>query len=108
MNMEPSQHPLADVIKRNKDKVDFTWATTHPTLPFAILSGGKYDEILLIWGEGRNQNPLSLSNGSSKYFAFSADGKWVAFQEGGVMDHLPHARLREISQLPRLADITVE
>ena len=37
MNLEPAQHPLVDVIKQFKDKIDFAKIHAHPTLPFAIF-----------------------------------------------------------------------
>ena len=41
-NLVPSQHPVEGVLKRNKGKVDFFDVIPHPTLPFALLSGGKH------------------------------------------------------------------
>ena len=85
MNLEPSQHPLGDAIKRNKDKTDFTRMAPHPSLPFAILYAGKTGTTTLNWGEGRAKTPLHLFS-SVRQFSFSPDGKWVTFEQGGLMD----------------------
>jgi len=80
MNLNPSQHPLGDVVKQNKNKVDCTWITPHPYLPFAILSGGEIGSSYISWGEGRLKSPQSIFRGASQ-FSFSPDGKWVTFQQ---------------------------
>ncbi|MRR06248.1 MAG: hypothetical protein EG828_04795 [Deltaproteobacteria bacterium] len=74
MNFEPSNHPLANVIKQNKAKLEFVDISVHPTLPFAIL-GSK----VISWGEGRQHTPYSLVE-DSRQVSFSPDGKWVAFK----------------------------
>ena len=80
MNLEPAKHPLADIINQNKGKTSFIDINAHPTLPFAILSGGKYDETVISWGEGRDKAPhVITSNG--KQFSFSPDGKWVTYKD---------------------------
>ncbi|NVN93235.1 MAG: hypothetical protein HXX11_21935 [Desulfuromonadales bacterium] len=85
MNLEPANHPLADVINKNKDKISFFDINAHPTLPFAILSSGKYDETVINWGDGRDKTPHALiPNG--KQFSFSPDGKWVTFWVGDYSD----------------------
>lgn len=80
MNLAPSQHPLGDVIKQNKNKVDCVWITPHPFLPFAILSGGKIGSSYISWGEGRIKSPQLLFSGA-KQFSFSPDGKWVSYMK---------------------------
>ena len=80
MNFEPAHHPLADAIKRNKGKIDFVVIDTHPSLPFAILSGGEKGSTLINWGEGRdNTSHLLISRATQ--FSFSSDGKWVTFRK---------------------------
>lgn len=79
MNLEPSHHPLADEIKRNKGKIDFTRLHSHPTLPFAILYGGSRGSTFISWGNGRNNTPHLLISGVDQ-FTFSPDGKWVVFK----------------------------
>ncbi len=81
LNLEPSHHPLADIIMKNKNIIEFTWFIPHPSLPFAILfGGGDIPDTLICWGEGRNNSlqPL-LEDGSSQY-SFSPDGKWLTFK----------------------------
>jgi hypothetical protein len=52
LNLEPVQHPLSDIIKKYKDKVNFTRLAIHPTLPFAILyGGGDTPDTLINWGQ---------------------------------------------------------
>jgi hypothetical protein len=80
MNLEPSKHPLADVITRNKTRVDFIALYPHPSLPFAILSGGVKGASFISWGEGRAQTPQPLFSSASE-FSFSPDGKWVTFKK---------------------------
>ena len=81
-NFEPAHHPMADVINSNKGKINFTWIHPHPYLPFATLSGGDKDEVLVSWSEGRDKAPISLFGNSATAieFSFSPDGKWVVFQ----------------------------
>ncbi len=78
MNFEPATHPLGDLIKQKKDKLNFGLIHAHPQLPFAILS-----DTVISWGEGRDKNPQLLVT-RSQQFSFSPDGKWVAFRQGGV------------------------
>ena len=82
MNLEPSQHPLGDLIKQKK--FDFGLIYTHPTLPFAVFSGCRENELTISWGKDRDQNPFGLVD-SGKQFSFSPDGKWVVFRQGGVV-----------------------
>ncbi len=83
MNYEPAHHPLADVIRHNKGNLSFSWIQPNPYLPFAILTGGEKDEVLVSWGKGKDRNPISLfgENITVKQFSFSPDGKWVVFQK---------------------------
>ena len=81
MNLEPVQHPLGAIIKKNKDKVNFTRLIIHPTLPFAILwGGGDTPDMLISWGENRDKNPKSLLKITDN-FSLSPDGKWVTFKQ---------------------------
>jgi hypothetical protein len=80
LNLEPVQHPLGEVIKKHRDKVDFNQMTPHPALPFSIFSGGEFGSIYISWGEGRNQAPRLLLSGATQ-FSFSPDGKWVTFKQ---------------------------
>lgn len=59
------------------------WIHTHPYLPFAILSGGEKDEVLISWGIGRDKTPINIFGESTtvKQFSFSPDGKWLVFQK---------------------------
>jgi len=87
MNLEPSEHPLADAIDRKKSMLDFTRFQPHPLLPFVILYGGKaMPDTLLIWEQNRNLNPQPLI-GNARQFSFSPDGKWVVFKRYMGRDH---------------------
>ncbi|MEN6507976.1 MAG: hypothetical protein ABFD63_04160 [Smithella sp.] len=89
LNLEPAQHPLGETIKRYKNQLDwFHRIYPHTVLPFAILTGGE-NEMLLSWDNKRINKLLSLfgKDNSSAQFSFSPDGKWVTFQQGGVMDN---------------------
>jgi hypothetical protein len=77
---EPSHHPLGDVIKRNKGKIDFTRIHPHPYLPFAILSGGEKGSSFINWGPSRDTTPHPLFSRATQ-FLFSPDGKWVTFRK---------------------------
>lgn len=79
MNLEPSQHPIGEIIKRNKNKIDFMSFNAHPYLPFAILSGGQEGATSMINWEG-NVKVVHLPKGASE-FSFSPDGEWVKFQQ---------------------------
>ncbi len=88
LNLKPAQHPLGDLIKKYKDKVNFTRLAINPTLPFALLYGGEKDEVLVNWDSSKSKIPQSLfgDQNTSTQFSFSPDGRWLVFQEGGVMD----------------------
>jgi hypothetical protein len=79
MNLEPSQHTLADLINVNKNKIDFIQLYLHPKLPFAILGGGRERETYLSWEEGRPKIPMPLPI-KGKQYSFSPDGKWITFR----------------------------
>lgn len=74
MNLEPSQHPLADEINRSKGNIRFVRIYAHPTMPFAIL-GSK----VIAWGPNRDHKPYGLV-ADARQVSFSPDGKWVAFK----------------------------
>jgi len=79
MNLEPAQHPLADLIRQNKGKLSFLVINAHHSLPFAILSGGKYGSVFISWGKDRDNTPHML-NDDATHISFSPDGKWVTFK----------------------------
>ena len=76
-NFELSNHPLADAIKQNKGKINFTRIQTHPSLPFAILFAGDEGSTFISWTPGKA--PHRLFSGADQ-FSFSPDGKWVTFR----------------------------
>jgi hypothetical protein len=82
---EEDTHPLADVIRANKEEIRFMVIHPHPHLPFAILSGGRNGAFVVNWGPDREKIPHSLFKRAYE-FSFSPDGKWVVFKEGGRMD----------------------
>ena len=84
-NFEPGNHPLADVINKNKDKIDYNWIHSHPNLPFAILSGGKYGAMIVGWGQDRDNTPHVILEDAQE-FMFSPDGKWIVYKTGGIID----------------------
>jgi len=83
MNMEPSSHPMGDVIKLHSKKQEFRFNRIwpHSDLPFAILSGGKYGSIFISWNKDTDNNQFNLfgNNIETNNFSFSPDGNWVAF-----------------------------
>ena len=80
MNLEPSHHPLVDIIKKHKDEINFSKIYAHPTLPFAILHWGYSGAVFISWEEGRNKTPHLLIE-TAKQFLFSPDGKWLSFRD---------------------------
>ncbi len=85
MNLEPSHHPLADIITKHKNEISFLKISAHPTMPFAILYGGKSDEVIISWDKNRTRTPLYFLGKKitiTKYL-FSPDGKWLAFEVDG-------------------------
>jgi hypothetical protein len=78
LNLEPAEHPLGDVIKKNKDKLDFNRICPHPSLPLSLFSGGEYGAMFLIWGTDKKNTAARLFGGSYD-FIFSPDAKWVSF-----------------------------
>jgi len=85
MNLEPSHHPLAETINKIKSDVNFLRITAHPTMPFAILHGGKSDEVIISWDNNRPKNVHYLLGKkiTISKFLFSPDGKWLAFEVDG-------------------------
>jgi hypothetical protein len=85
MNLEPSHHPLVDIINNHKDEMSFFRIAAHPTLPFVILHWGKSGAIVASWGKGRDKSPRLLIR-SVEQFLFSPDGKWMSFKEDSDKD----------------------
>jgi hypothetical protein len=85
MQFEPGNHPLADVIKANKEKIRFTLVHYHPYFPFAILSGGRNGAFVINWGTEREKIPHLLFKRAYR-FSFSRDGKWVVFENEVSLD----------------------
>lgn len=79
MNLEPSHHPLADIITKHKNEISFHKIYAHPTLPFAILHWGSSGALVVTWGEVRDKAPRVLIE-SAEQFLFSPDGKWLSFR----------------------------
>lgn len=94
MKLEPSKHPLSDIIKRNK--INISEIHFHPTLPFAILSNHE-GAISVSWGEQRDNSP-SLLIKRVMDFQFSSDGKWVTFTYGWFMDQVRKTYLMPVSE----------
>ncbi len=82
-NMEPSHHPLVDVVQRNQGKLDFVNIVPHPSLPFAVLYGGKDGAQYVCWNQTfRSEEARILFEVyDAAYFSFSPDGRWVVFQK---------------------------
>jgi len=97
MKFEPSNHPLADVIKRKKSKIDFTWIHPHPYLPFAILSGGEKGSSYINWGADRDTTPHLLFSGATQ-FSFSPDGKWLVYKKENFADDTFKTYLMPVSE----------
>ncbi len=85
MEFEPDNHPLADVIRANKEKIRFMRIHPHPYLPFAILSGGRNGALLVNWDSEKKEIPCLLFKEAYE-FAFSPDGKWVVFENETSLD----------------------
>ena len=88
-NFEQANHPLADVIKQNKGKINFTRIHPHPSLPFAILEAGRKDEVLVSWGQGRDKTPTSIFGKGTTVtqFSFSPDGNWLVFKKESLNEN---------------------
>jgi hypothetical protein len=79
MNLDPTHHPLEDAVKQYKDKIDFSKISIHPSLPFAILTGGEKGATFISWKEGNNNSHLLYSR--STQCNFSADGNWLVLNK---------------------------
>jgi len=97
MKFEPAQHPLADVINRNKGKISFSWIHSHPSFPFAILSGGKNGSTFVNWGKDRDTTLHPLFSGATQ-FSFSPDGKWLVFKKENFSDDTFNTYLMPVSE----------
>jgi hypothetical protein len=86
MNLESGHHPLADVIKHIKGKVDFSRIHAHPFINFAVLYGGELGSTLVSWSKGKDKTPQPLLS-SIDFCSFSPDGKWVVIKEDRSLDH---------------------
>jgi hypothetical protein len=79
-NFEPSSHPLAGIVKKYEESINFTRLLPHPFLPFAILYAGDYGSSYITWRTDRDCHPLQLFSGAYD-FSFSPDGNWVVFMK---------------------------
>ena len=102
MNLEPAHHPLEDVVRKYKDrlnpiqnKIGFSRIKVHPYLPFAILHGGFAGSTFIGWAEDRNCEPHLLLR-DCKEFNFSPDGKWVVYSTYD-MGHGSHTYIMPVS-----------
>jgi hypothetical protein len=80
MMFEPAHHPLADALNKNRESLSFVWIHSHPSLPFAVLAGGKYGSTVISWNADKVTIPLRLFS-EAKQFSFSPDGKWLTFKK---------------------------
>jgi hypothetical protein len=79
-NLNESNHDILTTINRVKKQIDFTWIHPHPTLPFALLSGGNRGSTYITWDQTRPTIFHHLFSGAI-HFSFSPDGKWVVFRK---------------------------
>ncbi|MEZ4598645.1 MAG: hypothetical protein R2940_02520 [Syntrophotaleaceae bacterium] len=88
MDLVRNNHPLADIINKNKDEFDFSRIQPHPYLPFSILEAGTKDEVIVSWRAGSEVKPISMfgPNTTVTQFSFSPDGKWVVFENETSLD----------------------
>lgn len=100
LNLEPDDHPLADVLQKNKERLDFCKIYAHPFLPFAILAGGKYEEVLISWGQNDAKLPISIiGRGMTiSQCSFSPDGKWLIFMNENIKADTMKTYLMPISE----------
>jgi hypothetical protein len=100
MSLEPASHPLAEVLRENKDRLDFCKIHSHPYLPFAILTGGAKEDVLISWQQERDPRPLILfgDNAIASHFSFSPDGKWVVFKSEILSDDTFKTYLMPVSE----------
>lgn len=82
-NLGPSHHPVMDVLNKNKGNVDFVDVIPHPSLPFAVLSGGENGAMYICWNQVfRDERPQNLfKNNETLKYSFSPDGRWLVFQK---------------------------
>lgn len=82
-NLEPAQHPLADLIRQSRGGLDFSVIHAHPYLPFGILEGGKKEEVSVSWKRGKDSSPTSLFGVGTTVtgFSFSPNGEWVVLKK---------------------------
>ncbi len=79
-NLNEANHDIVTTINRLKKQIDFTWVHPHPTLPFALLSGGNHGSTYITWDQTRPTIFHRLFSGAI-HFSFSPDGKWVVFRK---------------------------
>jgi hypothetical protein len=97
MNLEESNHPLADIVKKHGDRINFTRVQPHPYLPFAIVYAGDYGSTYLTWNSDRSSCPLQLFSGAYD-FTFSPDGKWSVFKKENFADDTIKTYLMPVSE----------
>jgi hypothetical protein len=97
MNLEESNHPLADIVKKHGDRISFTRVQPHPYLPFAIVYAGDYGSTYLTWNSARSSCPLQLFSGAYD-FTFSPDGKWLVFKKENFADDTKKTYLMPVSE----------
>ena len=90
LNLEPSQHPMADIILDNRHKTSCSFLIPHPELPFALLNAGGQEGVSYIsWGEKRDKT-LKRFMEDGDQLLFSPDGKWLTFQWGSFTDRITY------------------
>jgi len=80
--LKPSNHPLVEIIKNNKENARFAMIVPHPTLPFAVFYGGGYGAQYVCWNQSIREEKIKSIAGdtvSTLYYSFSPDGRWVVF-----------------------------
>lgn len=97
MNFEKSDHPLADIVKKHENKINFTRLKPHPYLPFAIVFAGECGSTYLTWDSERNNYPLQLFSGAYD-FSFSPDGKWLVFKKENFAEDTIKTYLMPVSE----------
>ncbi|MDD3295520.1 MAG: hypothetical protein PHG20_12630, partial [Geobacteraceae bacterium] len=97
MNLDASNHPIEEIVKRHSSTIDFIVLNIHPYLPFAILSGGNNGSILINWGNGRDATPHLICKAASQ-FSISPDGKWVTFKKKNYEEDTEKSFLMPVSE----------